>query len=1536
MKKRNRSGLTGLSLLCLLLLGVGFALRSNQIRQTSAAQTPQDIKSSPDNLWQEVKEASLQLRQAERQIVPQSYRTVRLNRDALAQLLGQTPMEFTEAARQSQVEMTLPMPDGGLARFRIEESPVMEPGLAAQAPELKTYRGGGIDDPTATLRFGVTPAGFHAIILSAKDSVYVDPYAQGDTDHYISYYKRDYRRDKPLPSCLVKDSKSPDNTTNIQTEKTPEQNAPEQIVTRRTYKLALAVTGEYSLIFAPPFLPDAVRKSMVLSQMVVSVNRVNAIYEREVAVHLNLIDTQFDLIHLDPTSDGYTNGNASAMMSENAAKLGCDNYYDLGHVVGTTGSSGNGVVVEAGTLCETIVINPQGTCVAYKAMAATNYVFPVGDAFDVDYFAHELGHQFGADHTFNGTTGGCGASGQRTSGAAYEPGSGTTIMAYAGTCGGQNVQPNSNDYFHAKTIQQINSFINRNCGGSTPSTNNSPVVSPKDPSYTIPHSTPFTLEGLAFDPDGDFVTYCWEEYDLGPSSTVGTDHDRDGADRPIFRSYPPSDESSRTFPRLDHILKNDPPDVTFEALPFFNFRTMTFRLTGRDNRGGTGTATTTVNVIGDRGPFRVTSPNTAETWAGGSIKRITWDVAGTNLSPIGAGSVKISLMTYDGVNIPSTVVTTTLLSGTVNNGNADILVPNIATQHARVKVEALANIFFDVSDADFSICAAPNIFIQPADVTVSAGTSVTFSPGVTGATSFQWRRNGVPIVGATGASHSIPSVSPSQAGVYDIVVTSWCGQTAISRGAQLTVNSPPVITSQPVSVAGCLGQPATFSVAATGTDLRYQWRMNGGNIIGATGRSLTIVSVSLADLGNYDVVVSNSSGQVTSSIATLTVSPAPVITSQPASAAVCEGARVTFSVAATGNNLRYQWRRNGTNIPGATGPILIVVSASLGDAGNWDVVVTDTCGRSVNSFIASLTVNSPITITSHPQSVGGCVGQPVSFSVAATGSNLRYQWRKDGGNIPGATGASLNIPSPSLSDAGTYSVVVYNGCSTINSGNAILTVNGPISITSHPVNVATCLGRSATFSVNATGSNLRYQWRKNGGNIPGATSSSYTIPSVSASDAGAYSVVVYNGCSTVTSNAATLSVTQNCVVTGLQYYPLPRPIRLLDTRPESTACNTPGAPLANDGVFTLQAQGGCEGLTIPASAKAIVGNATVVNVHPGSQSGWITLYPSDAAQPNVSNLNYTPNQITPNAITVGLGTDGKFKIYSRTATHFIVDITGYYAPPGTGGLYFHPLPRPLRVLDTRPNQVACDAPGAPLAADASRTQLARRTCDSITIPANAQAVVGNATVVNALPGSSDGWITFYPSDAALPPVSNLNYVSGQITPNKFTVGLGGNGSFNIYSRTSTHFIVDIVGYFSPDATDTNGQGLLYYGLDHPIRLLDTRQSVTACDAPGAALSADASRTQQASRSCDGVTIPASARAVVGNATVVNVLPGSSSGWITLYPDGAALPNASNLNYVAGQITPNSFIVGLGASGAFKIYARTSTHFIVDLSGYFAP
>ena len=298
----------------------------------------------------------------------------------------------------------------------------------------------------------------------------------------------------------------------------------------------------------------------------------------------------------------------------------------------------------------------------------------------------------------------------------------------------------------------------------------------------------------------------------------------------------------------------------------------------------------------------------------------------------------------------------------------------------------------------------------------------------------------------------------------------------------------------------------------------------------------------------------------------------------------------------------------------------------------------------------------------------------------------------------------------------------------------------------------------------------------------------------------------------------------------------------------------------------------------------------------------------------------------PNAFTVGLGTDGAFKTYSSGATDFIIDVTGYYAPPGAGGFYFHPLSSPVRLVDTRPQAgfEGCVPAVNPLGAGSTSTL--NIACTGV--PAGAQAIVGNATIVSSQ--GQGGYLTLFPSGSP-PNASNLNYSPGQVVPNSFTVGLDASRNFRVYAAGATDLIIDVSGYYDTNATG----GLLFYPLSSPGRWLDTRPDpFTSYVVRATPLSNAEVFSLQAAQTCTGLTIPAGAQAVLGNATVVNFQ--SSGGYITLWPTGAGQPNSSNLNYSANQVVPNAFVVGINGSGQFNLFASGATDFIIDLSGYFAP
>ncbi|MFN0123257.1 MAG: putative Ig domain-containing protein [Blastocatellia bacterium] len=396
-------------------------------------------------------------------------------------------------------------------------------------------------------------------------------------------------------------------------------------------------------------------------------------------------------------------------------------------------------------------------------------------------------------------------------------------------------------------------------------------------------------------------------------------------------------------------------------------------------------------------------------------------------------------------------------------------------------------------------------------------------------------------------------------------------------------------------------------------------------------------------------------------------------------------------------------------------------------------------------------------------------------------------------------------------------------------------------------------------------------------------------------------------------------------VAGLQYYPLSTPIRLLDTRAGQPGCDAPGAPIGAGTARTQTAAGRtCGGVTIPASAKALTGNITTVQ----SGGGYLTLYPSDAAKPLSANSNYNANEVLNNVFTTGLGAvDGAFKIFVTSNTDVVVDITGYYAAPGVGGLYFHPLPKPARLLDTRAGQTACVTPGAKLQAGSNTPLDSQGNC--IGIPAGTKAIVGNATTVGP---EAAGYLTLYPAGVAQPLAASSNFTAGQTMNGPFITGLSAVGELKIFTSATTDLIIDVLGYYNDQPNDAVGQGLLYTSLAAPVRLLDTRAGQPACYQPGLALAAGSTRNQQARGNCGNATIAMNAMAIVGNATVVN----ASAGYLTFWPGGVAKPLVATTNFNTGQVLNRHFTTGLSAAGIFDIYASAQTDLVIDVAGYFAP
>jgi hypothetical protein len=642
-------------------------------------------------VWQQVDNKTVASK-GERVLFPLKYQVYALNTAYLKDILNKTS---TDPEQASVVD--IPLADGTLKRFNVWQAPVMQAALAERYPEIKTFTAVAADDKNITAKIDITGSGFHAMIMDGKTISFIDPYSKANDGYYLCYYKHEYGNTAENPmSCEVQDKHEDElhkGRLAITGTRLPNSQLKLSGQDRKKYRLALAGTAEYSAAVGG----SSPTKSSVLAAMVTSINRINGVYQRELSVTLELVSNTDNLIYLS-NPDPYSNSSGPTMQTENQANvdavIGKPNY-DIGHVF----STGGGGVAEVGCVCNNDI----------KARGVTGRSKPVGDPFDLDYVAHEIGHQFGGTHTFNATTGSCGDPNALQINSSYEPGSGSTLMAYAGICGVNDIQKTTSAYFHAKSLDQMTNFINDpfdggSCPTSTASGNTPAVVPPFTQSYYIPYKTPFELTAPeAIDTDHDELTYCWEQYNLGD---FGADFNNTAKFGPIFRSFDPTTSRTRIFPTLEKLLVNQ-TNYLGEKLPEVD-RKLTFRLTVRDIKDGNGIInfaddSIVLNVVNTGTPFAVTAPNTDDDyWQIGSTVTVTWDVANTTNAPINCSNVDILLSLDGGYNYQQV-----LAANTPNDGSETFTVPNAPTASARVKVKCAGNVFFDISNAPFIINTWP-------------------------------------------------------------------------------------------------------------------------------------------------------------------------------------------------------------------------------------------------------------------------------------------------------------------------------------------------------------------------------------------------------------------------------------------------------------------------------------------------------------------------------------------------------------------------------------------------------------------------------------------------------------------------------------------------------------------------------------------------------------------------------------------------------------------------------------------------------------
>jgi hypothetical protein len=721
--------------------------------------------------------------------------------------------------------ISLPNVDGQIEQFEVVEASNFEPALQAQFPEIRAFSGRGITDPYATLKLSLSPQGIQTMVFrTGRENEFIEPYSR---DHMVYAVFRSQRSPQTLPWRCTTPDQQLENGLNKQVTNVTARSTGDL----KTMRLAQSVTAEYSNFFGAT---SSSQVSLVLAAVNATLTRCNGVYEKDLAVHLNLIAATTSVFYYNPSTDPYSPASTGAggawngeLQSTLTSVIGEANY-DIGHLFGASGGGGNAGCI--GCICTN---NQKGSGFTSPADG-----IPQGDNFDIDYVVHEVGHQMGANHTFSMSNEGTGVN--------KEPGSGITIMGYAGITS-QDLAPHSIDIYHQASIAQIQSNLGtKTCPVTTSvaANNATPVVNAGN-NFTIPISTPFALTGSATDANaGDVLTFCWEQNDNASSSQTNANSVASAtkATGPNWISFSPTTSPTRYFPKMSTILAGGlisgplpggDAGANTEALSSVS-RTLNFRLTVRDNAVFSSTAPVSVGqtnfddvvvtVTNSSGPFSVTVPNTAVSWAGNSSQTITWAVANTTAAPVSCANVKISISTDGGNNF------STLVASTTNDGSEVVTIPNTPTTTARIKVEAVGNIFFDISNTNFTItsgsgCGSPAGLTSSAITTSSA--TVSWS-AVSGANSYdvdyKLNSTGTWTNAATGTTSLSVNLSGLTSGsLYDWRVRANCsGGSSAYTQAQFTTQST-VTCNAPTGLAssGITASAATVSWTAVSGGLSY-------------------------------------------------------------------------------------------------------------------------------------------------------------------------------------------------------------------------------------------------------------------------------------------------------------------------------------------------------------------------------------------------------------------------------------------------------------------------------------------------------------------------------------------------------------------------------------------------------------------------------------------------------------------------------------------------------------------------------------------
>ncbi len=1013
--------------------------------------------------------------------------------------------------------ISLPNADGQIEQFEITEASNFDEELQARFPEIRSFSGRGLTDKYAMLKMSVSPQGIQSMVFrTEKENEFIEPYSQ---DHNVYAVYKSQRTPGRLPwSCTTQDQKL---ATSLDGQVHGSGITARSTGDLKTMRLAQSVTAEYSNYFGAT---SASQVALVLAGINATLTRCNGVYEKDLALHLNLVAASTNVIYYNAATDPYDAATAGAGGTWNAqlqstltSVIGEANY-DIGHLFGASGGGGNAGCI--GCICTN---GSKGSGFTSPADG-----IPQGDNFDIDYVVHEVGHQLGGNHTFSMSNEGSGVN--------KEIGSGITIMGYAGITS-QDVAPHSIDIYHEATIAQIQANLATvTCPVTTSiSANNATPVVAAVSNYTIPKSTPFALTGSATDANGDALTYCWEQNDNASSSQTGASSVASAtkATGPNWLSFRPTASGTRYFPQLSTILAGalitgplagGDAGTNIEALSSVA-RTLNFRLTVRDNApfsstapvkvGQTAFTDMIVTVSAASGPFAVSAPNTAVTWAGGSTQTITWSVASTTAAPVSCANVKISLSTDGGQTFP-----TVIAASTPNDGTEALVIPATPSTTARIKIEAVGNIFFDISNTNFTIggtvaCGDPASLASSAVTTTSATVSWgAVANAVSYAVDYKLNSSSTWTSFSTAQTTTSASLTGLATGsLYDWRVKATCSAGAGNAvAAQFTTlvpcTAPGGLASTPASTSATVSWTAVSAASSYAVDYKLNTSSTWTSFSTAqTATSASLTGLTASTLYDWRVSATCPSGTTAATAAQFTTT-APAACNAPTaltSSAVTSGSSTVSWTAPSGAvsyavgyklNTSSTWTSFSTAQTTTSASLTGLTASSL-----YDWRVTTNCSSGTSTAAAAqftTTAASSCSTAFEPnetQATAGAISSGVTNSAAiTTATDVDYF------KITTTATSSIvyNLVGPSGVD---YDLYVYNNAGTQIGASEGNTATETVSLTSQAAGTyyikvvgyngalsATCYTIKATSTV-ATSCQSTYDVSTNG-----TTSGAASVP----------------------------------------------------------------------------------------------------------------------------------------------------------------------------------------------------------------------------------------------------------------------------------------------------------------------------------------------------------------------------------------------------------------------------------------------------------